>query len=259
MASNRGCIWLSRRFLRSQIRSLGPEYADLWVAILLSVNWQPGWFKGVRIDPGQMAFGWRTVAERLYPPEELGDATPSHNTVRKRILRLETIGKIRIEELRAPGVDKVIGSLLTVENWQKYQPSKGKSVPKSGTHPGTHPGTDQRRGRRGISNTSAEADSVDFDEFWNSYPVRVLDSGKRTKGNKQKAVDQWKRLSPADRDLAKRGAIEYARNGQRPKDCVRWIRDRDWEQWLDETTSSPSLSSSNGRSPRKPSIGAELR
>jgi len=77
-----------------------------------------------------------------------------------------------------------------------------------------------------------------FEGFWKSYPARTTPSGHRTKGSKPNAQKQWQKLSGKDHALAIKAVVTYSDSGQIPKDCERWLRGNDWDQWL-ATESSP--------------------
>lgn len=71
-----------------------------------------------------------------------------------------------------------------------------------------------------------------FEDFWNHYPRR---DGKRV--GKNKALWQWERLKPPEREAAMVGVRNYASSGWRPKDAERWLRDRCWDDWQEPVKS----------------------
>ena len=72
---------------------------------------------------------------------------------------------------------------------------------------------------------------ADFEQFWQQYPMR---DGKRV--GKQKALDQWRRLSKAKRLAALNGVGNYADSGRMPRDAHRWLRDGEWVDWQTPAT-----------------------
>lgn len=226
-------IKLHRKILNSAVAS-EDELLGLFTRVLLCVNFKPKWFKGFEVMPGQFVFAWRKLPERLYPNT---DSRPSKNTITKRLNLLKSFGAVQIEPHPSQRF-----SILTVPNWERYQHQKGEKPPEgpypnSGTVPGTVPGTvlgTERRREKKVKNvlSSTEVEGVEFEGFWKTYPVRTTPGGSRTKGDKKKSLTQWRRLKRTEKDLARAGAIAYARSGQIPKDCERWLRDKQWETWL---------------------------
>ncbi|MCR9296340.1 MAG: hypothetical protein NXI32_26825 [bacterium] len=101
----------------------------------------------MKIEPGQMAFAWRTIGERLYPDP---DMRPAINTLRSRLKRLESVGKITVQKAVAPTTQKPIATLLSIQNWSRFQGDLSVSTVNThlDTHPDTHLDTDRRRERR---------------------------------------------------------------------------------------------------------------
>jgi hypothetical protein len=80
--------------------------------------------------------------------------------------------------------------------------------------------------------SASELSAERFEEhFWPNYPRR---NGKRL--GKPKALAQWQRLSIEDQRRAVRGLRNYAdacnAGKTLAKDAHRWLRDRDWKEWL---------------------------
>lgn len=68
-----------------------------------------------------------------------------------------------------------------------------------------------------------------FDEFWTRYPPR---KGRREE--KQKAREQWRKLSFDDKAVAFKAAKVFAESRpELPKDAFRWLRDRSFEDWIE--------------------------
>ncbi|MBX3420533.1 MAG: hypothetical protein KF752_03150 [Pirellulaceae bacterium] len=224
---NNGFIQLPRKTI-NKLRGLGAEYLDLYVAILAAVNYMPDEFQGVKIQPGQMVFSWRNIAERLYPLH-----TPAINTVRSRISRLEKAGLIETKPIFRFDTSMPIATLLAVSNFDT----------RSDTRPDTRSDTELIRGEKGKESTVAQAQpSEQFEDFWKAYPPR---NGRRLE--KQKALQQFSRLKPADIPLVMKAVQSYAIADVLPKDAFRWLRDS-WREWLQE----PSTNGSATKPPPKP-------
>lgn len=84
-----------------------------------------------------------------------------------------------------------------------------------------------------VTPSASELAAERFEEhFWPNYPRR---NGKRL--GKQKALAQWKKLNIDDQRRAVYGMRNYADACNRKltiaKDAHRWLRDREWEEWLE--------------------------
>lgn len=174
--ANRGnWLCLYRRIVRSNVAQ-SDELLGLFVRLLASVNFRSKWFRGIEIMPGQMAFAWRKIQERLYPGSE---SPPSKNTITKRLKQLCECEAISI----SPHPSNRF-SVLTIPNWEKYQPKVKKSYPKSGddaypeseTIPGTVRGTirgTERRRTKKVKNTHSFDCELAFKEWYSIYPRKV--------------------------------------------------------------------------------------
>lgn len=97
---------------------------------------------------------------------------------------------------------------------------------------------------------------ADFEKFWDRYPKR---NGKRI--GKAKALKVWSRLTTDQRDLVSEGVRHYAAACDKgltiAKDAFRWLRDGEYEEWLDPAQaprkpgepSAPYLAEAWGTSP----------
>lgn len=79
--------------------------------------------------------------------------------------------------------------------------------------------------------------ATDFETFWEQYPKR-----KGLKKGKAAARDKWKRMTGADRQAAMTAVSHFAAlveaTGEWPKDAVRWLRGREF----DDLQEAPDLS-----------------
>lgn len=79
-----------------------------------------------------------------------------------------------------------------------------------------------------------------FERFWQAYPKR---DGIRS--GKKQALDQWKKLADADRDLAMIAVEHYRVAAEDPsvfcpvRDAWRWLRDRLFEDWQERAVGQP--------------------
>jgi hypothetical protein len=150
-----GWLKMHRKAIDSDVAS-SDELLGFFVRLLLVVNHKRKRFRGRWIDPGQIAFGYRTIGERLYRATE---KPPAIGTIRRRVKELETLGVITVEN-----VDRQY-SLLTICNYAVYQnltqdvTHQTESVSDSDTpaDTGTDTGTDTelRRNKKGKNEEKA--------------------------------------------------------------------------------------------------------
>lgn len=81
------------RDIAAKLRDLPDECCGVYLRLLAAVNWKAKRWKGIDIQPGQMVYAKRLLAERLYGPDE----SPAYNTIKKRLNELEDHGLIRVE------------------------------------------------------------------------------------------------------------------------------------------------------------------
>jgi len=205
--------WLKlHRSIMSSDIAQSDELLGLYIRILVNLNFQKGWFKQVEIQPGQMAFAWRTLKKRLYKK-----GGPSHNTIRSRVQFLDSIGVVKVETHPSQRF-----SVLTVPDWQKYQT---KGVPNFGTVAGTVPGTVAGTDIRRIKNVKEEKcprfqkpsleevrsycsqrkNSIDPEQFFDHYESNGWVQGKgKPIRNWQAAIRTWERNGLQNKPKPKR-------------------------------------------------------
>jgi len=113
-----GYIYLYRKLLKSRVFK-NESLLKVWVWCLLKANYKEAWVpvktgKGeteVHIMPGQFIFGRNSAAKEL-------NMNPT--TVRKRILKLKSIGKCDIQS-------DTHYSIITIIKWSDYQTQKTMS------------------------------------------------------------------------------------------------------------------------------------
>lgn len=62
---HRGYVKVWRKFTDSQTWSRGVDYVGLLTVLLMKSNHKPGWFLGVKIERGQIAYGSHSLAKEL--------------------------------------------------------------------------------------------------------------------------------------------------------------------------------------------------
>lgn len=192
-----------------KLRRQAPDVRWVWVAVLASARQSP--------SPGYLL-----ISERMsMTHDDLADvAAVSTETVDKSI---DVFMELDMLERGEDGV-------LHVVNWDSRQ-FESDNRGGSGTVPSTEPPQNHNGTTAPETETETEENNTvvepdGFDEFWSQYPAR---DGK--KNEKRKAVETWKRMSKAKRDLAMAGVGHYAASGQRAKDAFRWLRDETWVDW----------------------------
>ncbi|MFO0939807.1 MAG: hypothetical protein U0930_03485 [Pirellulales bacterium] len=156
---------LHRRIVKSNVAQ-SDELLGLFVRLLAEVNFRAMWFRGVEIQPGQMAFAWRLLPKRLYP----NSFPPSINTIKARLKQLEELGAVRIEPHSS-----LRFSVLTIAKWHEYQRrTVSATVSKSDTVPDTVPDTERRRDKKVKKEKNYSFDCSElFNEWYSIYPRKV--------------------------------------------------------------------------------------
>jgi len=197
-------IKLHRKILDSAIFSDEGAFHS-WIMILLKVNWRPGWFRLREIQPGQMAFSWRMIGERLHGAPQDGSWDPDYhppsvNTMRRRIGKMQALKMVDVENIGRSY------SVLTVCNWAVYQEGVSKSDTPTNTPTNTPADTptntpadtDRRRGRRGRKKEGQEEALLGtngFVESWKSgkgKPIQQLTRGRVAKLRTRMAEPAWR-------------------------------------------------------------------
>jgi hypothetical protein len=99
-----GWIKLHRKTLESQVFS-DSELFRLWCYLLLRASFKTSWFRGAKIDRGQVAFSYRLLSDSL---------GYSRSKLERSMKKLEAMGNIYIK----PGRDF---SIATICNYESYQ------------------------------------------------------------------------------------------------------------------------------------------
>ena len=101
---HRPWIKLHRKVIESQVFSDG-ELFRLWTYLLVRANYKPSFFRGIRIEIGQVAFSQRMLVETL---------GVSRGTIQRHLKKLEDMGNISVNASRD-------FSVVTINQWSSYQ------------------------------------------------------------------------------------------------------------------------------------------
>lgn len=147
-----------RRWIKLYMMDYDEVYHDskmlhLWIDILLHVNPVDYYHHGQLIKRGQCILSLRQVSERC---------GMAKNTITKYLHLLEECGKIKLDISRK-------GTLITVENWDKYQNRVSPSVLKIGQEVGQEVGRNKNKRIKEIKNkrrlSVSDSDLSDLKSF----------------------------------------------------------------------------------------------
>ena len=116
------------------------ELLGLYIRLKSIANFRPAWFKGQRIEPGEMILSDRNMIERLYPHSK---SQPSLNTIKKRLIALANVGAIEITVVKGRSGGRLVtltGDYLDIENAPKFGANINANV-------GACAGADRRKPR----------------------------------------------------------------------------------------------------------------
>ena len=147
-----------RRWIKLYMMDYDEVYHDskmlhLWIDILLHANPVDYYHHGQLIKRGQCILSLRQVSERC---------GMAKNTITKYLHLLEECGKIKLDISRK-------GTLITVENWDKYQNRVSSSVLKIGQEVGQEVGRNKNKRIKEIKNkrrlSVSDSDLSDLKSF----------------------------------------------------------------------------------------------
>ena len=147
-----------RRWIKLYMMDYDEVYHDskmlhLWIDILLHANPVDYYHHGQLIKRGQCILSLRQVSERC---------GMAKNTITKYLHLLEECGKIKLDISRK-------GTLITVENWDKYQNCVSPSVLKIGQEVGQEVGRNKNKRIKEIKNkrrlSVSDSDLSDLKSF----------------------------------------------------------------------------------------------
>ena len=150
-----------RRWIKLYMMDYDEVYHDskmlhLWIDILLHANPVDYYHHGKLIKRGQCILSLRQVSERC---------GMAKNTITKYLHLLEECGKIKLDISRK-------GTLITVENWDKYQNRVSPSVLKIGQEVGQEVGRNKNKRIKEIKNKRRLTRQ---EEIFNSLASKNLD------------------------------------------------------------------------------------
>ena len=150
-----------RRWIKLYMMDYDEVYHDskmlhLWIDILLHANPVDYYHHGELIKRGQCILSLRQVSERC---------GMAKNTITKYLHLLEECGKIKLDISRK-------GTLITVENWDKYQNRVSPSVLKIGQEVGQEVGRNKNKRIKEIKNKRRLTRQ---EEIFNSLASKNLD------------------------------------------------------------------------------------
>ena len=150
-----------RRWIKLYMMDYDEVYHDskmlhLWIDILLHANPVDYYHHGQLIKRGQCILSLRQVSERC---------GMAKNTITKYLHLLEECGKIKLDISRK-------GTLITVENWDKYQNRVSPSVLKIGQEVGQEVGRNKNKRIKEIKNKRRLTRQ---EEIFNSLASKNLD------------------------------------------------------------------------------------
>ncbi len=243
----RGYVKLWHKIKDSQSYNRRALHRALLMTFLVDANTRTNYFCGHEIKPGQLAVCVKSLSEDLHEPR---------TNVIRAIKDLVTDGTISVEKVDTRW------SLITLVNWDTYQPSakeSGHEMDTTRTRGGRKADTlkelriknkEDSESKDSSSSTASDAAELvlkgkhktikgrraeAFNRFWEAFSY---------KKDKAQAIDAWAALPPltdafVDRicDAAKQEAArrpDYEAKGRSPQYAQGWINGRRWEDEPDE-------------------------
>lgn len=213
-------IKLYRKLLESPIwLNSTPEHKSIMVALLLMANHQPNkWeWKGVEfeVNPGQFVTSLESIRKNC------GKGVSIQN-IRSCLKRLK---KLQFATNKATKS----GRLITIINWDSYQPTKEKAT--------KLPTKEQQRSNKGATpnkNVRREEENIyppNFLKFWKTYPK------KEGKGAALKAYQNIKEPKPTLKTIIESIELHKQQEQWQTKQFIplpaTWLNQRRWEDEFD--------------------------
>lgn len=179
----RGYIKLWRKTMESRHFSMSLKHIGLFDYLLLKANWKPGYFRGHKIEPGQMATSITHLAETV--------GEQRHKI--KRILDdLETCCMISRQNVSNRWV------LITVCNWDIYQSYEDAKNP-TRVQPESNRVPQSKKDKKGKKQIQLPFRSPGFAEAWAGYiEVRKRNKQPNTERALNLLLGKMEGLSEAD-------------------------------------------------------------
>lgn len=141
----RGYIKLWRKTMDSQHFSMSLKHIGMFDYLLLKANWKIGYFRGRKIEPGQLATSITHLAETV------GE---HRHTIKRLLDDLQNADMIHRQNVSNRYV------LITVCNWELYQSTETAKNP-TGVQPESNHVPQSKKGNKGKKNTSFVPPTVD--------------------------------------------------------------------------------------------------
>ncbi|HBE71802.1 MAG TPA: hypothetical protein DDW52_26970 [Planctomycetaceae bacterium] len=97
-----------------------------------------------------------------------------------------------------------------------------------------------------------------FEDFWEQYPQRTTEGGRKVRGHKGSAERRWAKLTDREKQLAFRGCKIYAESKQMPMDAVRWLHGKHWTTWLQSEEAASKVPPDEVQLPRAADLKRDL-
>lgn len=223
--ANEGYIKLYRRMMKWGWYTDTPTKC-VFLHLLFLACYEPCYFKGVHLEPGQAVSSIRQIAT---------DTGLTVKQVRTAINHLK-----ETQEVAQSPCGKF--SVFTVNNYNDYQctgTDEGKQRAQKGHSEGTDPNIKKNKEVKNTPHTpqGADADFPSFDRFWAAYPKKV---------GKADARKKFKKLVPDESTLsAILSSLEYLKttdqwqreNGKYIQNPSTWLNQK---RWQDEASKPPT-------------------
>ena len=166
----RGYIKLWRKTMDSQHFSMSLKHIGMFDYLLLKANWKIGYFRGRKIEPGQLATSITHLAETV------GE---HRHTIKRLLDDLQNADMIHRQNVSNRYV------LITVCNWELYQSTETAKNP-TGVQPESNHVPQSKKGNKEKNQIQLPFRSPEFLEAWEGFmEVRR----KRKAANTQKALN----------------------------------------------------------------------
>lgn len=190
----------------------------LWIYILHAVNYETRYWRGIKIDPGELITSIASLAAKT---------RLSQRSIRTSLDKLQTTGELTIKTTNKY-------TLVTVRKWQDFQ---GETTSKSPTEVTRETTTTKEVKKE--RNKDIKTYGQNFDQFWEQYPKKM---------SKEQARKTWNKLSlEHDLDLILEGLERAKKYDSRFRDkqytphASTWLNARGWEDNFTENAAGDYL------------------
>lgn len=207
-----GWIKLYRKFCEWEWYKVS-EMVHLFIHILLSANREPGEWRGIKINRGQLITGRNS----------LSDSTGiSQQTIRTCLNRLKSTSEITIKSTNKY-------SIITIIKYEDYQNINGVTNQQINQLPNkqltsNQPATNHKQEIQEGKELKKKEDKIDFSVFWNLYNHKI--------GNKPGAEKKWNKLTLSEQKKIIEVLPVYLttiKDKQFQAHADTWLNQRRWE------------------------------